>query len=120
MLGDSLLVAPVFAPDGEVEYYLPRGRWTDFLSGQVAEGGRWVREKHGYLSLPLMARPNSVIPVGSNDQKPDYDYADGVTFHVFELLDGARLSAPMPTTRGDVTMTLDVSRTGQQIRVRAQ
>ena len=26
MLGDSLLVAPVFREDNEVEYYLPEGR----------------------------------------------------------------------------------------------
>jgi alpha-D-xyloside xylohydrolase len=39
MLGERLLVAPVFAPDGTVEYYLPAGRWTNFLSGEVVEGG---------------------------------------------------------------------------------
>ena len=41
MLGDSLLVAPVFAEDGSVDYYLPDGRWTHLLSGEVKEGGRW-------------------------------------------------------------------------------
>ena len=89
MLGDALLVAPVFSRDGAVDYYLPAGRWTNFLSGQVVEGGRWVREQHGFLSLPLLVRPNSIIPVGANDERPDYDFADGVTFHVFELQDGA-------------------------------
>ena len=44
MLGESLLVAPVFSYDGMVDYYLPAGRWTNFLTGQVVEGGRWVRE----------------------------------------------------------------------------
>ena len=29
MLGGSLLIAPIFAHDGVVEYYLPRGRWTN-------------------------------------------------------------------------------------------
>ena len=29
---------------GLVDYYLPAGRWTNFLTGQVVEGGRWVRE----------------------------------------------------------------------------
>jgi alpha-D-xyloside xylohydrolase len=47
MLGDALLVAPVFSPHGAVDYYLPAGRWTNFLTGQVVEGGRWVRERHG-------------------------------------------------------------------------
>lgn len=38
MLGDSLLVAPVFQEDGIVEYYLPKGKWTYFLSNEVVEG----------------------------------------------------------------------------------
>jgi alpha-D-xyloside xylohydrolase len=120
MLGDSLLVSPVFASDGVVDTYLPEGRWTNFMTGQVVEGGRWVRETHGYLSLPLMVRPNAVIPVGANEQRPDYEYADGVTFHVFELQDGASLSARVPTLKGEVAMTVEVSREGQQVLVQAQ
>ena len=117
MLGDALLVAPVFSADGVVDYYLPEGRWTHFLSGQVVEGGRWVRETHGYLSLPLMARPNSIIAVGANEQKPDYDFAEGVTFHVFELVDGATATTTVPTLQGGVAMTATARRDGQQITV---
>ena len=39
MLGERLLVAPVFSPDRTVDYYMPQGRWTNFLSGKVVEGG---------------------------------------------------------------------------------
>jgi hypothetical protein len=46
MLGPSLLVAPVMSYDGRVDYYLPAGRWVNFLSGEVVEGGRWQREQH--------------------------------------------------------------------------
>jgi alpha-D-xyloside xylohydrolase len=53
MLGPSILVAPVFSPDGEVTYYLPAGTWTSLISGEQREGGRWFTETHGYLSLPL-------------------------------------------------------------------
>jgi alpha-D-xyloside xylohydrolase len=120
MLGDSLLVAPVFSPDGAVDYYLPRGQWTNFLSGEVVDGGRWVREQHGYLALPLMARSNSVIPVGADEQQPGYDYADGVTFHVFALQDGATASASVPTAKGDAAMTVVVSRKGQEVCVQAE
>src|SRR5438552_15116707 len=97
MGGDALLVAPIFSPDGLVDYYLPAGRWTNFLTGQVIEGGRWLREQHGYLSLPLLVRPNTVLPIGANEQQPDYDYADGVTLHVFELQDGVTAAAHVPT-----------------------
>ena len=120
MLGDSLLVAPVFSPDGTVDYYLPEGRWTNFFTGQVVEGGHWVHETHSYLSLPLMARPNAVIPVGVNEQRPDYNYADSVSFHVFQLQDGATLSSRVPTMNSDVAMTVEVSRVGQQVRVCAE
>ncbi|MBO3769214.1 MAG: alpha-xylosidase [Thermoproteota archaeon] len=120
MLGDSLLIAPVFSPEGIVDYYLPEGKWTNFITNNVLEGRRWVREKHGYLSLPIMVRPNSVIPVGANDKRPDYDYADGVTFHVFELQDGSRVSTRVPTVKGDTAMILEVSKDGNVIQVKAK
>jgi alpha-D-xyloside xylohydrolase len=53
MLGPSILVAPIFSPDGEVTYYLPAGTWTSLINGEQKEGGRWFTETHGYLSLPL-------------------------------------------------------------------
>ena len=40
MLGDSLLVAPVLSSDGVVDYYLPAGRWTNLLNGNV------IKNKH--------------------------------------------------------------------------
>ncbi len=120
MLGEGLLVAPVFTPDGTVDYYLPAGRWTHFLTGEVVEGGRWVRERHGFLSLPLLARPNSIIAVGANDQRPDYDFADGVTFHLFEIQDGATLTARVPALKGETALTLEVNRWGKAIHVTAR
>lgn len=116
MLGGSLLVAPVFSPDGTVDYYLPQGRWTNFFTGQVIEGGRWVREKHGYLSLPLMVRPNTILPVGINDQRPDYNYAEGITFQLFEIEDGALLEASVPDVRGSEAAAVTISRDGRKIR----
>ena len=35
MLGSSLLVAPVFTPEGDVEFYLPEGKWTHLLTGET-------------------------------------------------------------------------------------
>lgn len=117
MLGDALLVAPVFSPDGTVDFYLPEGRWTNFLTGQVLEGGRWHREKHGYLSLPLMVRPNSVIPVGAIDNRPDYDFPNGVTFQVFELQDGSWAKRTVPDLKGNPALTIEVRRDGRKIEV---
>ncbi len=119
LLGDALLVAPVFTSEGMVDYYLPAGRWTHFLSGEVVEGGRWVRERHDYLSLPLMARPNSVIPVGALDDRPDYDYADGVTLHIFEPEDGGVARAIIPSVDGSVSLRVEARRMGKTVHVAA-
>jgi alpha-D-xyloside xylohydrolase len=117
MLGESLLVAPVFSHDDVATYYLPAGRWTNFLTGQVVAGGRWVRETHDFMSLPLMVRPNSVIAVGSHEDRPDYDYGDDVTLQVYELADGEHTTAIIPSIAGSVETTFEVQREGRTITV---
>lgn len=118
MLGDSLLVAPVFRADNVVDYYLPAGRWTHFLTGEVAEGGGWRRESYDFFSLPLWVRPNSIIPVGADETRPDYDLVDNVTFHVFALTESA--STSVPTLQGDIDVTLRVRRAGQRLEIEAE
>ena len=88
MLGDSLLVAPIFNEEGMADYYLPQGNWTNFFTGEVKQGGCWVQEKHDYLSIPLMVKEGSVIALGAHDDKPDYDYGDGVELRVYALKNG--------------------------------
>jgi len=115
MLGDSLLVAPVFTDDGSVSYYLPAGRWTHLLTGEVQEGNRWHQAQHGFLSLPLFVRPNTILPVGADNTRPDYDYTVGTTFRVYELADGATISRTVPNQKGEDAVTLTVSRKGAKI-----
>lgn len=80
MLGDSLLVAPIFNEDGMAEYYLPRGRWTNIITDQVYQStGEWITEHHGYLSMPVLAREGAVIRTCPGADRPDYDYdGDGI------------------------------------------
>ncbi|GAB3443372.1 alpha-xylosidase [Actinophytocola sediminis] len=117
LLGEDLLVAPVFTDDGTVDYYLPAGQWTNFLTGQQVSGPRWVRERHGFDSVPLFVRPGAVIPVGAVDDRPDYDYADGLTLRVFQLADGATVITTIPTEGGDVAATFTTTRRGDTVRV---
>jgi alpha-D-xyloside xylohydrolase len=56
MFGPDLLVAPVFSAEGTVEFYLPAGDWTNYFTGDVIAGGRWVTERHDFDSLPLYVR----------------------------------------------------------------
>ncbi len=89
MLGERLLVAPVFDPS-TVTYYVPDGKWTHLIGGEVIEGPRWVRESHGFLTAPVLVRPNTILPWGSREDVPDYDFADGVEFRVYALDGEAR------------------------------
>ena len=120
MLGPSLLVAPVFSSDGTVSYYLPPGRWTSLLSGNVTEGGSWRKESHGYMSVPLMVRPGSIIAIGTNESRPDYDYADGVVFHAFEPLEGAESAATVTSPAGREEATIGVSREAGVLTIRKE
>ena len=117
MLGGSLLVAPVFTHDGTVDFYLPSGRWTHYLTGKVVEGGRWVRETHGFLSLPLYVRQNTLLPIGANDQQTDYDYTDGLTVEVFELQDGTPISQTIYATDGSPVVSINAHRDEQAIAI---
>ena len=117
MLGENLLVAPVFSADGAVTYYVPAGRWTHFLTGEVVVGPGWVRETHDMLSVPLLARPNSAIAVGGQDARPDYDYADGVTLHIYELADRHKVTIVILDVDGGAEVTFIVRRESQSIVV---
>lgn len=117
MLGPSLLVAPVFAEDGFVEYYLPAGRWTHLLDGRMLEGPHWVRETYGYMSLPLWVRPNTVLPIGAREDLPDYDFAENVTLRVYALDDGGTVTTRIPTLRGETDVTFTATRKGSTYSV---
>lgn len=114
-LGDSLLVAPIFNQNGVVDYYLPKGTWTNYITNERVSGGSYQQEKHGYLSLPLMVRNNTVLPVGSVDTVPDYDYTDNVTYHVFELDQETVITTPIYSIRQTCDETFTLTKKGNNI-----
>ena len=109
MMGESLLVAPVFHADSHVDYYLPDGQWTSLLDGRKVQGGHWQRETHDFLSLPLMVRPGTVLPMGKQDDRPDYDYTDGLELHVYQLAEGQTVTVKIPDLKGKLAATYTVT-----------
>jgi len=65
---------------------------------------------HDFMSLPLMVRPNTVIAIGDHQDRPDYDYSDGVTLRVYEFEDGKRVSLVIPSVKGEVEMKFEIKR----------
>lgn len=117
MMGESLLVAPVFHADSHVDYYLPDGLWTSLLDGRKVQGGRWQKETHDFLSLPLMVRPGTVLPMGQCDNRPDYDYTDGLELHVYQLAEGQTVVVKIPDLKGRIAATYTVTMKNGQAEV---
>jgi alpha-D-xyloside xylohydrolase len=89
------------------------------LTGEIVDGGRWRRERHNFMSLPLYARPRSLIAWGRRDDRPDYDFADGAVFAAYGLDDGAEASASIPNAVGEEAFRLTVRRDGAAVHVTA-
>ena len=117
MLGDSVLVAPVFSEAGDVQFWLPEGRWTHLWHNDEAQGSRWHKQNHDVLSLPVYVRDNTLLALGNNDQKPDYAWNEGTAFQLFSLDDGREAVCQVPTADGSVVFTLTAKRQGNVITV---
>ncbi len=120
MLGDSLLVAPVFHHDGSVTYYVPAGVWTNLLNGNTVQGPCWRRENCDFMSLPLLVRPNTILPMSNRTDRPDYDYSEDVILKVFQLENEGRVQIQIPNLAGDIETTFNVQHKNDVIHIQRQ
>ncbi|KAK7398744.1 31 glycoside hydrolase [Neonectria punicea] len=97
MLGDSLLVAPIFNEEGLAEYYVPAGDWVGLLDGKARVGPAWYKETFDCLHLPVLVREDKAILVGTAD-RPDYDWSASLeSVFVGKIHDGQTLEVPIPS-----------------------
>lgn len=120
MLGSSLLCAPVFTPDGSVEFYLPDcGVWTDIITGEQYAGGRYYSKICSYLEMPCLAAPGSIIAYGDFKSNFEYDYLSGARFVIYSLADGGVASCDIPDTSGHIVYTLTAKNVGGKYHISA-
>jgi alpha-D-xyloside xylohydrolase len=62
LLGEDLLVAPVFFETGKRSIYLPEGEWLDFWTRERYEGEQTVHRDVDLQTAPLFLRCGSVLP----------------------------------------------------------
>lgn len=117
MLGDSLLVAPVFNDKGIGECYLPEGRWTNFFTGEVTEGGKWIRMECDYFTIPLFVKENTILVLGDRDDCPDYEYEKNCEVRIFELADGEQVQAVVNNNKGKEALVITTERNGDHVTV---
>ncbi len=115
MLGDSLLVAPVFRKDGQVDYYLPDGTWTHLLTGEMKQGGAWQRETYDLSSLPLFVRGNSILPLGQSETQVDYDYVNGLELHLYHPAEDTPAQLELYNSKGKHALSVHMRKHSGQV-----
>jgi alpha-D-xyloside xylohydrolase len=83
LFGRSLLVAPILDETNRRRVYLPHGRWVDYWSGEVLEGGRWLQVEAPLDTLPLYVRAGAIVPYGPVMQYVDEAPCDPLTVEVY-------------------------------------
>ncbi|KAH7122003.1 glycosyl hydrolases family 31-domain-containing protein [Dactylonectria estremocensis] len=120
-LGDSLLVAPVFNEEGDVTYYVPKGKWYGLLDGKMRQGPGYITERHDFFSLPVLVRPGKAVVLGNQDLSKDrvtYDWAKGITVVVNPTKDMDEVvEIPDHQNFGEVQMRISVKVGGNCAKV---
>lgn len=63
MVGDHLLVAPLFTGETERKVILPKGKWYDFYTGKLAGEAEVINVKPGLDKIPVYVRDGGIIPM---------------------------------------------------------
>lgn len=95
LVGDSLLVAPLFAGETSREVYLPEGIWYGFESGERIVGGKTIKVEAGIEEIPVFVRDGAIIPMmpvrshapKSGEQVPLHIYHFGTEPGTYSLFD---------------------------------
>lgn len=67
LFGDDILVAPVTAPGKEgyatVQVWLPEGKWYEWQTGTMLDGGRIVERTFALDEYPVYVRAGAILPM---------------------------------------------------------
>jgi alpha-glucosidase (family GH31 glycosyl hydrolase) len=90
LFGRDLLVAPVFEQGASRRsLYLPRGRWYDFWTDEMHEGGREITRAVDLGTIPLYVRAGAALPMGPLKQYTSEQVDGPMTVTVFPEADGS-------------------------------
>ncbi|WP_221390575.1 TIM-barrel domain-containing protein [Dyadobacter sp. NIV53] len=63
MAGEYLLVAPLFAGQTSRKVILPKGKWYDFYTGQLAGNGEVITVSSDMGQIPVYVKDGGIIPM---------------------------------------------------------
>jgi len=64
MIGDRMMVAPLFAGEASRKVVIPSGGWHDFWTGEAIAGPAIVDVPASYERIPVYVKAGSVLPMG--------------------------------------------------------
>lgn len=127
MLGDSVLVAPIFNENSLGRFYLPgvqkdesaarTGKWVGLIDGEILDGNRWYEKTYSYMNLPVFVREGSLLAFGSRKDVPDYDYTDHTVLRLYLPVDGETSVCEIPDLQGETVATVKALREGKNVTV---
>lgn len=83
LFGPSMLVAPIMDASNRRQVYLPEGRWVDFWSKEVIDGGQWREVEAPLDILPLYVRAGAILPLGPLMQHTGEKPLDPLTVEIY-------------------------------------
>lgn len=83
MVGDRLLVSPLFAGEDGRDVVLPVGNWHDFWTGALIKGDRKIHVDRSQREIPVYIRENAVMPWAESAASTDDPKARRVRVRVY-------------------------------------
>jgi len=83
MMGEVLLVAPLFSGQNSRRVYLPAGQWHDFWSGEKYDGEQEIEYSASLETFPLFVRDGALLPLAEPTLNNDEDGALNLTISVY-------------------------------------
>ncbi len=113
--GSELMVSPIVTPTdksihlGKVDTYLPEGKWIDFFTGRIYNGGKAVIMHRAFDEMPVFAKAGSIVPLSQDEEiKNAVENPKKLEINVYA---GADCSFTMYEDNGKIEKYLKTART---------
>ena len=83
MVGDRMMVAPLFAGEVSRKVVIPSGNWHDFWTGEAVPGGQTIEVPATYERIPVYVKSGSVLPIGGVANSTADDATRVLTVRIF-------------------------------------
>lgn len=89
LFGESMLICPLTYKEGTSKtIYLPQGKWYDFFTGRMIEGGKTIEVHAAYHEIPVFVKEGAIIPLAKPVPYVGQDTVFEMTVKVFGEADG--------------------------------